>query len=424
MSAAATHPLDMITGDEVSRAAACGARGRAVPDRRALRARPTRRADQGRARRACGGCGPSSDGSRRCVVPPDRLEADRGDRVGHQRARSARGPCSDGMRPALLFGESMHAIVGVKAHPDWQAALRRRGIERLRPRADRPVARGIVRRRARGRPPHQPLHLVPARVDDRQRVRAADRGRHRVLRPGRGARCSRSSTTAWCRCRRSAGSYLPDDVGPMRDDLKPLEITQPEGPSFTVDGNHVEWQRWSLRVGFDPYEGLDAAHVGYRRRRPRPAACCTGPRSREMVVPVRRPGADARLEERVRRRRVGPRPHGELADARLRLPRRHPLLRRDARHRAGEPYTIENAICMHEEDYGILWKHTDLHGGTDEVRRSRRLVDQLHRDGRQLRVRLLLVPLPRRQHPARGEAHRHRVAHGRRAGRATRVRAT
>ncbi len=29
---------------------------------------------------------------------------------------------------------------------------------------------------------------------------------------------------------------------------------------------------------------------------------------------------------------------------------------------------------MHEEDYGILWKHADLHGGTTEVRRSRRLV--------------------------------------------------
>ena len=35
----------------------------------------------------------------------------------------------DGMRPALLFGESLNAILGVKAHPDWQAALRKRGIE-------------------------------------------------------------------------------------------------------------------------------------------------------------------------------------------------------------------------------------------------------------------------------------------------------
>ena len=40
----------------------------------------------------------------------------------------------------------------------------------------------------------------------------------------------------------------------------------------------------------------------------------------------------------------------------------------------GKPWVIENAICMHEEDYGILWKHVDLWGGTSEVRRSRRLV--------------------------------------------------
>jgi primary-amine oxidase len=40
----------------------------------------------------------------------------------------------------------------------------------------------------------------------------------------------------------------------------------------------------------------------------------------------------------------------------------------------GEPLTIKNAICMHEEDYGILWKHTDRRLNVPEVRRSRRLV--------------------------------------------------
>jgi primary-amine oxidase len=40
----------------------------------------------------------------------------------------------------------------------------------------------------------------------------------------------------------------------------------------------------------------------------------------------------------------------------------------------GEPLTIKNAVCMHEEDYGILWKHTDRRLNTPEVRRSRRLV--------------------------------------------------
>ena len=41
----------------------------------------------------------------------------------------------------------------------------------------------------------------------------------------------------------------------------------------------------------------------------------------------------------------------------------------------GEPLTIKNAICMHEEDFGILWKHTDRRlPDAPEVRRSRRLV--------------------------------------------------
>ena len=40
----------------------------------------------------------------------------------------------------------------------------------------------------------------------------------------------------------------------------------------------------------------------------------------------------------------------------------------------GKPHTRPNAICMHEEDYGILWKHVDMVSGRTEVRRSRRLV--------------------------------------------------
>ena len=41
----------------------------------------------------------------------------------------------------------------------------------------------------------------------------------------------------------------------------------------------------------------------------------------------------------------------------------------------GRALKIPNAICIHEEDYGILWKHTDRRlPDTPEVRRSRRLV--------------------------------------------------
>ena len=40
----------------------------------------------------------------------------------------------------------------------------------------------------------------------------------------------------------------------------------------------------------------------------------------------------------------------------------------------GEPMRMENAICIHEEDSGILWKHWDFRTDRTEVRRGRRLV--------------------------------------------------
>lgn len=57
-----------------------------------------------------------------------------------------------------------------------------------------------------------------------------------------------------------------------RPGLKPLEVVQPEGPSFTVTGQRIYWQGWSVRVGFTHREGLvlhdlafDAAGKGPRQ---------------------------------------------------------------------------------------------------------------------------------------------------------------
>ena len=55
------------------------------------------------------------------------------------------------------------------------------------------------------------------------------------------------------------GNYAAEYIEDFRNDLKPLEITQPEGPSFIVEGNKVSWQKWSMRLGFNPREGTGAA---------------------------------------------------------------------------------------------------------------------------------------------------------------------
>ena len=95
-----------------------------------------------------------------------------------------------------------------------------------------------------------------------------------------------------------------------------------------------------------------------------------------MVVPYGDPSGRPGPQERVRRGRVR---HGTCAQESLELGcdclgliRYFDAHLCDSR---GEPLTIKNAICMHEEDYGILWKHSDRRPpDTPEVRRSRRLV--------------------------------------------------
>ena len=169
------------------------------------------------------------------------------------------------------------------------------------------------------------------------------------------------------------GNYGPEDVGPLRTDLKPIEITQPEGPSFTVKGHEVQWQKWHFRIGFTPREGLVLHTLGYEDQgRIRPILYRGS--LAEMVVPYGDPGIS---HYRKAAFDVGEYGVGILANA-LELGcdclghiHYFDAVVTDSR---GEPLTLPNAICMHEEDYGILWKHVDWHLNRTEVRRSRRLV--------------------------------------------------
>ncbi|MED6180700.1 hypothetical protein PIB30_012576 [Stylosanthes scabra] len=51
--------------------------------------------------------------------------------------------------------------------------------------------------------------------------------------------------------------------GVDRSDVKPLQILQPEGPSFRVKGHFIQWQKWNFRIGFTPREGLVIYSVAY-----------------------------------------------------------------------------------------------------------------------------------------------------------------
>ena len=172
------------------------------------------------------------------------------------------------------------------------------------------------------------------------------------------------------------GEYLPDLL-PMRlREVAPLQVSQPEGVGFTVDGTLLSWQNWQLRLGFNYREGLVLHQVGFRDGgRLRPVAHRLS--FAEMVVPYRDASPD---HYRRTAFDIGEWGLGFMTTSlTLGCDCLGEITYLDAvvHDSAGEPQTIQNAICVHEEDSGIGWKHVDERSGV-EVRRARRLVISFH----------------------------------------------
>ena len=60
------------------------------------------------------------------------------------------------------------------------------------------------------------------------------------------------------------GEYLPRLIPMPLREVTPLEISQPAGVGFTLDGYQLSWQDWQLRLGFNHREGLVLHQVGFR----------------------------------------------------------------------------------------------------------------------------------------------------------------
>ncbi|WP_253841716.1 primary-amine oxidase [Actinokineospora globicatena] len=271
-------------------------------------------------------------------------------------------------QPAVLFEEYDRSADLVRADERWQAALRRRGIEDFSLAFVAPLSPGFFdypeekgRRVLRAltflrdfeedSPWAHPVEGLLAKVDliTGEVISVDDSGNVPV--PA------------------EHGNFDAAHVGPARTTLKPIEITQPEGVSYTVDGNEVTWEGWRFRVGFNAREGLtlhriefDGDSVAHRVS------------MAEMVVPYGDPApwrywisyfdaGEYLLGKNANSLKLGCDCLGVIHYFDAVVADDH-----------ANAVTIPQAICMHEEDYGILWKHTNILTGATEVRRSRRLV--------------------------------------------------
>ncbi len=281
---------------------------------------------------------------------------------------SALDPLVDG-QPPIMLEEFIAVDEIVKADPGWRAAMEKRGVTDLSLVCPCPLSAGafdlpgeegkrllrvlsFLQQHPKDHPWAHPIDGVVAYVDliAREVVELID---HEVL-----------------PVPQEPGNFDdPAFTGPARTTQKPIEITQPDGPSFTVEGDAVSWEGWTFRIGFDPREGLVLLQLAMNDRPFVYRASVA-----EMVVPYGDPGpvrfwqnyfdaGEYLLGQQVNSLALGCDCVGHihyfdavLADS------------------SAEPRTVPNAICMPEEDAGVLWTHTDLFTESAETRRQRRLV--------------------------------------------------
>lgn len=178
-----------------------------------------------------------------------------------------------------------------------------------------------------------------------------------------------------------AWDFLPDLMADteeggytQRTDVKPLHVVQPEGVSFKIDGHVLEWQNWKMHVAFSHREGIALSTITYNDHgEVRPIMYRLS--LAEMVVPY---GAPEHPHPRKFAFDSGEYGMGTMANELSLgcdcLGQIHYLPGAYVVH-DGSAFVIKNVICIHEEDAGVLWKHSDYRpGGRSHTVRRRRLV--------------------------------------------------
>ncbi|KAI9661987.1 MAG: hypothetical protein M1831_002902 [Alyxoria varia] len=166
----------------------------------------------------------------------------------------------------------------------------------------------------------------------------------------------------------------PSGTG-YRDDIKPIHITQPEGVSFTMEGREMKWLNWRFHVGFNYREGLvlnDVRFYDRDQKRERPVFWRIS--LAEMVVPY---GNPEHPHQRKHAFDLGEYGGGYMTNSlKLGCDCKGAITYLPAHFvtRSGAPTTIDNAICIHEEDAGILIKHSDFRDDSCTTTRARKLI--------------------------------------------------
>lgn len=274
-----------------------------------------------------------------------------------------------GILPSAEIGGAQRIVMG---DPEWLEGLRRRGITSRRGVTCVPSAPGyfgIARESGRrllkvvcyhapeasnfwGRPIEGLIAVVD--IDRRQVVDVIDVGAAPV--PS------------------SPVDFDTASVGPLRTPPRPLRLDQPEGPSFDVQGRHVEWQKWRFRFRLDPRVGTIVSTVRYLDRGRERSILYQGALS-ELFVPYMDPDVGWYFRTYLDAGEYGV---GKLAVSLVPgvdCPPNAVFFDATFADDWGSPYVTERASCLFERYAGgIAWRHSEGETGTTETRRRTDLV--------------------------------------------------
>ncbi|KAF1835021.1 hypothetical protein BDW02DRAFT_309796 [Decorospora gaudefroyi] len=168
--------------------------------------------------------------------------------------------------------------------------------------------------------------------------------------------------------------YIPE-AQTLRTDLKPLNVVQPEGASFQVQqqgtSSVISWQKWNFRVGFNQREGMMLHDVRYDNR-----SLFYRLSLSDMNIPYADPRHPFHKKSAF-----------DLGDAGAGIMANNLKLGCDClgsiyylsavlSDDKGGVIDMPNVVCIHEQDAGIGFKHTNYRTGRAVVARNRELVLQ------------------------------------------------
>ena len=160
----------------------------------------------------------------------------------------------DGVQPQMTADEFVGVEAAVRRAPEFVAAVCRRGIDDVSTVDVDPVAAGFHGRPEEGRPGERRLARVLAYV----RPTPGGNAYARPLAGIFGLVDVDTGELVYFEDREPValppgdGEFRADKLVSLRDDVREIHISQPDGPSFSVDGQQVRWQKWRCDSGSPP----------------------------------------------------------------------------------------------------------------------------------------------------------------------------